>query len=275
MEESIPVGIGGVNLFLQAQTPYVARYLREKFEAFKFSGSPEATITVVTDPRLEAKPPEYLEVSKCGPRLQVESSLSRGALDLRTKKGSLVLASQGIENGLMNFLRNCFQWLLLDRGGFLLHSAGLLDEREAFLFFGASGSGKTTLAGQPSEAQVLNDEYVAVTVADGIATAWGTPFCGDMQDGKNTNARGKLKALLLLQHGERTYLEGLPPARALAELLHCIPVVTGQRSEADRILDLALRVLGSVPCYSMDFRPDVPYWREIHESCDHISPKER
>jgi len=96
-----------------------------------------------------------------------------------------------------------------------------------------------------------------------------------MQEGKNTGARGKLKTLLLLQHGETTCLEGLPPARALAELLHCIPVVTGQRSEADRILDLALRILGSVPCYSMDFRPDVPYWREIHESCDYISPKEQ
>ena len=121
---------------------------------------------------------------------------------------------------------------------------------------------------------MLNDEYVAVTIANGDVSAWGTPFWGDMKEGKNTQAGGKLKALLSLQPGGPSHLEELPPSRALAELLHCIPVVTGQRREADRILDLALGVLGSVPCYSLDFRPDVPYWREIHESCDHISSKE-
>ncbi len=275
MEESILIGIGGIGLCLQTRRPDVAQCLREKYEAFQFFGPPVAAVTVVTDPRLKAASPELMVVSESGTRLEVTSPASRGVLDLKTRKGSLVLASRNIENGSANFLRNCFQWLLLARGGFLLHSAGLLNGRAAYLFFGSSGSGKTPLARQSVGATVLNDEYVAVTIANGSVTAWGTPFWGDMQEGQNTSEGGELKALLRLRHGNEYRLESLAPSSALAELIHCIPIVTGKKSEADRILDLALSVLNSVPCYSMDFNPSVQCWRKIHECTENLSHENR
>jgi hypothetical protein len=275
MEESIRIGIGGIGLCLQTRRPDVAQCLKEKYEAFHFSGPPEAVVTVVTDPRLKAASPEHMLVSESGARLEVRSPASRGVLDLETRKGSLVLASRNIENGSANFLRNCFQWLLLARGGFLLHSAGFLNDASAYLFFGSSGSGKTTLARQFVAARVLNDELVAVTVDETNVTAWGTPFWGDMQEGENINDGGRLKALVQLQHGDNCHLEALPPSKSLAELLHCIPLVTGQKREADRILEVALRVLKLVPCYTMHFEPNVSYLKEIHGSFGHISHEVR
>ncbi len=275
MEESMLIGIGGVGLSLATREPGVAECLNRRYGAFPLCGPPLATVRVLADPSLRPVSPDCLEISGRGSRLWVESSTLKGRLDLKRKQGYLALAEEGIENGLTDFLRNSFQWLLLARGGCLLHGAGLLNNGAVYLFFGPSGSGKTTLARETAGARVLNDEYVAVTTAHGSVRAWGTPFWGDMEEGENTGKGGKLLALLRLRHGDGWRLEDLPPSRALADLVHCIPVVTGQKREADRILDLALSVLKRVPCYSMQFKSGVSHWREIPESFDDISQKKR
>lgn len=51
----------------------------------------------------------------------------------------------GFRMSLENFLRISSQLLLIERGAFLVHGAGIVHDGRCFLFFGPSGAGKSTV----------------------------------------------------------------------------------------------------------------------------------
>lgn len=80
-------------------------------------------------------------------------------------------------------LRVIYSLWLVKFGGFLLHAAGMKDDKGAYIFFGVSGSGKTTVARLSEDKVILSDELIAIRSINGSYQAYGTPFMGEFTSG--------------------------------------------------------------------------------------------
>ena len=145
-----------------------------------------------------------------------------------------------------NLLRVVVAYRLLETGGVLLHSAGVVDAGSAWVFVGRSGAGKTTLAGLSLAAgrSVLSDDLNAVVPFPGGARVAPVPFAGDHR-GTATDPV-PLGALCRLLQGPRTLLEPMSGAEALSALLAAAPFVNQDPHRLERLLDILEALCGSV-----------------------------
>lgn len=158
--------------------------------------------------------------------------------------------------GLVNLLMAALGWLLPNRGGALLHAAGVVVADRGFVLIGPEGAGKTTWAREAERggARVLSDDVVLVDGRGAVVEVVSAPFrANDFQPvGKG---RWPLAAILLAEHGPprlrsvpRLTLEG----RLAANLLYLTDAVVSD-PRVGRVLD---RLLDSVPARTLTFAPE-------------------
>jgi hypothetical protein len=178
-----------------------------------------------------------------------------------TLQADLWTASQGEAFGgvIENLLRVVAAYRLLETGGVLLHSAGVVDAGSAWVFVGRSGAGKTTLASSSRAAgrEILSDDLNAIVPAQGGSRVAPVPFAGDYR-GSATEPM-PLAALCRLLQGPRTLLEPMSGAEALSTLLSAAPFVNQDPHRLERLLDVLETLLASVPALratvALDDRP--------------------
>lgn len=108
--------------------------------------------------------------------------------------------------GLGDFLRAFISVVLIKRNGFLVHSSGVVEKGNAYLFLGPSGSGKTTVARLSYGRDVLSDETIAFSRKNGHWKAFATPFHGDFGRQDN-NSNAPIKAMFFLKKGKNSRTE--------------------------------------------------------------------
>lgn len=173
-----------------------------------------------------------------------EISFSRGdmnaVVDLKNKKAELL--TPPFVTSVDTFLRVCLTFLLLERGGFLLHSAGIISNGKGYGFFGPSGCGKTTLSEKFNENEILSDEVCAVTVErDGIF-AHGTPFWGDLaRRGGCFGAPVKfpLGGLFRIEKGVSFHCETMKMPERVRELLQSVIFYCASKNAVEEIFHIA------------------------------------
>jgi hypothetical protein len=124
-----------------------------------------------------------------------------------------------------NFFRTVVAYRLLERGGAVIHSAGVVDRDRAFIFYGHSGAGKTTLARRCQQAgrKVLSDDINALYLEAGAPVAAKMPFAGEFG---HSNERVGPFPLAGLHHIEQAPVDSwrpLSPAASVASLVSCAP----------------------------------------------------
>jgi hypothetical protein len=153
---------------------------------------------------------------------------------------------------------------LLEIGGVVLHSAGVVRNGAAFLFLGRSGAGKTTVArlSLAAGAEVLSDDLNALCLAralpgDGAAGAAGVtgvgagcvvvklPFTGDLGERRAVRPPVPLGALLRLEQDVADALAPLSRAETLGCLLTCAPFVNVDPYRRDRLQQVLLDLLAA------------------------------
>lgn len=155
-----------------------------------------------------------------------------------------------------SFLRVLLSSVLVQRGGFLLHAAGLMrGSTRGLALPGLSGSGKSTAARLcAGRFSVLNDELVALTPA-GPGNRWhvhGTPFWGGFK-GRGMNRRASLSGLCFLHKGSRFGLRVMAKNEALAGLLKCILFFDHSPGTVAQLFKSAGRCLARVPALRVTF----------------------
>lgn len=142
-------------------------------------------------------------------------------------------------------------------GGLHLHSSLALANGGAYVFVGHSGAGKSTIAGLAEEAGafVPADDRVLVMLGENEATAWGTPWHGDLP--RKSPAGGPVKAVYLLRQDTRDFVEPLTRGRAVKELY--ARLVQPRLSTHEVMLSLSHleRLTTLVPVETLHFRPTV------------------
>jgi hypothetical protein len=176
-----------------------------------------------------------------------------------------------------NFLRVLVAYRLLELGGAVLHSAGVVRDGAAFLFLGRSGAGKTTAArlSLARGAEVLSDDLNALAIggAGGAGGAGGCvvlklPFTGDLGERRALRPPVPLGGLLRLAQDSVDALAPLSRAETLACLLACAPFVNvdpHRRERLEQVL-LALAAAAAPRAFTLRFSLSGGFWSIIDKT---------
>ena len=162
----------------------------------------------------------------------------------------------------MNYARNLLTLMdleatLLDFGALILHASLIRWNGAGVVFCAPSGMGKSTQASlweQHEGADILNGDRAAIRQVDGGWTAYGLPYAGT--SGIYRNESAPLGSVVALRQAEENRIRRISGAEAFRYLY---PETMIHRWDADferRATDLLLRIMGDVPVYLLECRPD-------------------
>ena len=147
--------------------------------------------------------------------------------------------------------------ILLDHSGFLLHSSLIRYQNKAILFSAPCGVGKSTQAdlwNRFRSAEILNGDRAGVRFSNNFWCAYGMPFAGT--SGIYKNASAPIAAVVTLDQGPENQIHRLRPMEAIRRLLLECSCRRWDSEFMNRMLDLLLKFVCSVPVYHLVCRPD-------------------
>ena len=257
--------LGALHIDVTSADPALHRHFRSAYGAFT-DGQVAAghTLTARIDKQPGAAPVDNLFPAQFQDGiLRFASPAYNGYVDIASGQAACTLTTAQPLFAADYFLRVCLALLAFEAGGVLLHAAGVARRGRGYLFFGPSGSGKTTAARVSRDeagAAVLNDDLVVLLPQADRWRVQATPFTNPTQVPPLGDARAPLYAIYRLAHSPRVYTEPIVPALALAELLTCCPIVSGDPGRSDRLLARLERLIQSVPVQRLYLRPDASFW---------------
>jgi hypothetical protein len=187
----------------------------------------------------------------------------QGFIDEKAKRGYLRLSSAQPVEDIDYFLRVVLALLVHQAGGILMHTAAIVRNGRAYLFFGHSGSGKTTVC-RVSDAnyKILNDDLILLLPQGKSWLAHGTPFWNPTQT-KPTNQSAPVAGMYLLTQDTRVYVQELAPGKATAALISNVPVIPQDPVRSIPLLEALAQLHKNTPVYELHFLPDDSFWDVI------------
>ena len=152
--------------------------------------------------------------------------------------------------GAYNLLLSSYQFVAINTGALLTHSAAIMYNGEAILFCGVSGSGKSTQAAswiKYYDAKPINFDHPCIIWSDSIPIACGTPWGG--KEGFCTPVSAPIKAIVFVQKSEVSNVYELQKGEAFGRLVlnNALPQI---RPEMDsKLMTTIERLVQSVPVY--------------------------
>jgi hypothetical protein len=163
-----------------------------------------------------------------------------------------------------SLLRFLCSLLLLRQGGFMLHAAGVIQHRGAWVFCGPSDAGKTTIARLAGARRVLNDETVAIVKRGRGYVACATPFFGEggpvMAE---VQARASLKGMCFLHKAKHFAHQRLTACQAVGRAFSQVFLPKRDDTVVAGILEALADFAGRVPCYDLFFRAHPDLWEYL------------
>jgi hypothetical protein len=235
----ICIGVGGVKVGLSGVPSALAARVRRRYAQFLAGGTPDLVMELACGKDGEHRPTEMPLVERTGAHTySIQYGTLAAELDLAAGQARAEIPSSiWVVDSL---LRMTFGLLLLERGGLLLHSSGVLCGKRALVCFGPSGVGKTTIARSVSRAEVMCDEMIALVPDGSRIRAYGTPFHGDYRICAPLTA--PLGALVRLVQGSTDELSPLSPAAAAQALLNSMLFFCRDDRLAEAALSAAIAV---------------------------------
>jgi hypothetical protein len=149
-------------------------------------------------------------------------------------------------------------YALIERGGLLVHAAGVEFGCKAYALPGVSGAGKSTisrlLAKRGHGPSLLSDDRLALRPSPELMSAWGTPWPGDA--GAARNAGAPLAALLFLKQGETNEIRELSEPEAAKHLMPVSSVPWFDGLIVPQALETIESIVMQTPSYVFTFTPD-------------------
>ncbi len=255
--------IGGVVVALLCNDPPTLARLRRHYAAFLADAGckPLVVVNAFVDPSLPVQPVPRGEVYYNPAEQRLLMIGAEATLHLAQGAVQLWLAPGHILDNIEYTLRVVYALLAVQHGGLLLHAAGIVHQAQAYVFCGQSGSGKTTVARLAPPDAVLNDDLVLL-LPHGL-TDWqvhATPFSNPTQQPPAGRIAAPLARLLFLVQSPAVRLREVSPARALAELLAVVPVITSDATLGAQVMQIGGQLLASVAVHYLDFRPEPSFW---------------
>jgi hypothetical protein len=258
---SLVIEIGGMAVRVSTTDSDFLRMLQARYESF-VTESQKAEFDFDVDLIHAAADPKVdLRVNHHAGRWQLERGDFLAEWDQTSRRGRIRQTANPYSVDAV--LRILHSIVLVQQGGFLLHSASAIRNGKAFLFAGVSGAGKTTISRlAPADATLLTDEISYVRRQDQTYFAFGTPFTGELAKlGENCSAA--LAALYLLAQGPANRIEKVAAADAGRELLANMLFFAEDQALVHCAFKAACDFVDQIPAYRLTFVPDARVWEMI------------
>jgi hypothetical protein len=155
------------------------------------------------------------------------------------------------------------EWVA-ERGGFALHSAGVLRDGRAWIFAGPSRSGKTTAVALAAPAQSLGDDFGIVLPVGELWCTFALPF--DSAETVTVDPpRGSfpIAAVWRLRHAEATRVVPASGPLATAALMGCLAFPWAMPERSQELLDRVERLVGAGRFAEFEFTRDADVWSRL------------
>ena len=130
---------------------------------------------------------------------------------------------------------------------FLFHGSVIDVGGDAYIITANSGVGKTTHTGlwlsEFPDAKILNGDKPIIRIIDGVAYAFGTPWCG--KEGYGENGIALVRGFAFLERAEQNRAYPIKPEDAVVRFMSQIYRPKGEREMLSKTLLLANRVIKS------------------------------
>jgi hypothetical protein len=207
-----------------------------------------------------------------GLSLGIATPCYTGSIDVGSNQAQLTLASLQPLGDIDYFLRLVYALLIFREGGLLMHSAGIVRDDQAYLFFGHSGSGKTTVARLSTDALILNDDLLMLKPNHNRWQAHSTPFWNPTQVHSGGRHAAPIASMFRLIQDREVFVEAMSPAQATAELVSAIPIIPMDPASDAVLLDRLQQLLQAAPAYRLHFLPDASFWPVVTRVRQPVSP---
>lgn len=240
------ISIGGISLGLEVDGRSLRGIITDLCSIFVSPLPVEWRVVIVPEGASDGSGADYLADNE-GYRIRVDL-VAKSARILIRQRSALICA---------NALKNLCGFLLAERGGVLLHAAGILHRGKACLFIGPPGSGKSTVTALSSrEHAILSQEAIGVFEADSAFLACALPYAADCSYLRRSAGAHEVAGLFYLVQDKRNFLVPKRRSTMLADMAHAW-------ASGRTCLERAGRFVERVRCYDLHFVPDDSFWRCI------------
>ena len=184
---------------------------------------------------------------------QAEGNFSKGKVEATMAPG---FSGSG-------FIRTLLSLILLRKGGFLLHAAGLADGKKAYVFCGPTQSGKTTIASQLANGHtVLTDETLAIRRGKFGYRAYSTPFPGSLNR-VFVNQGASMDTLYFIRQGKEFSRHPLLPSEVVKRAFPQLICLERNTEGVEAAFEALTQFSHRIPCYDLSFRPTLELWSHL------------
>jgi hypothetical protein len=250
--------IAGFGLDFKSDSKGIISILRRRYAPFLGKSGRGLELSVSEGPNRREPFRPYVE-SAAG-RL----NLRRGDFSAEIFSGAGKASAAPNEQCLDAFLRSLISWRLIEAGGLMLHSAGLVRGGKAYVFFGKSGAGQSTLSrlALGAGAEVISDEMNLLRPGPRGWRVFGSPFWGEMRAG-GRQASWPLGGLFLLKKAGAAAVLPCSGGEAFRTMLRCLVNFSRSAEISAAALLAAGRLLAAVPARRLCFSKDSADFMEL------------
>lgn len=161
----------------------------------------------------------------------------------------------------------CLKLIAYD--AFLMHSAAIAVDGEAYLFAAKSGVGKTThmklwMEEFGDRAQVVNGDKPVYRYLDGVLYACGTPWQG--KEGLGNNIMVPVKAILFLERSTENRIRPMAQKEVIGRIFHQF-LMPRDEDDMNHFMHMIEKMLASVDCYLLQCNQEREAARVAYEGC--------
>lgn len=272
---TLPLNLAGWRIRLICSPPDLAERAAVRYASFATvatadpAGEEDWTVEVqaATSARPDGLPVPMLLAANLVPAEDaylLDAAGIHGRIVLKDRQALLQYNGADPLGQLEYFLRIVCALLAYHGGGLLIHAAGLRAGSAVHLFIGQSGSGKSTVVALSPGALALSDDLVLLRPAADGWQAYGTPFWNQATSERSgETASGPVAGIYKLVQDRNVFIEALPPAVAVAELLANCPVVNGVAADLPGLVSRCRTLARAMPVRALHFRKAPDFWQLI------------
>ncbi len=179
--------------------------------------------------------------------------------DRKVFKSDLTLVKREESRFLLYLLRAAYGMVAIHHKTVKIHASVTEKEGKALIFLGKSGTGKSTHSRLwkefvPGSSLLNDDEPIVRLLDDGSLRVYGAPWSGSTPCYRN--AWAEVSAFVHLYQSPENKLTRLKGVEAFASLFQSSALLRSDERGRQRAFDLITDILGRVPYYRLDNRPD-------------------
>jgi len=254
------MSVAGFGLNFKSDSTSIIKILRRRYAPFLGRSVRGLELEVSEGPNRREPFRPYVE-SAAG-RLKLRRGDFCAEILNRQRKGKASAAPN--EQCLDAFLRSLISRRLLDSGGLMLHSAGIVLGGKAYVFPGKSGAGKSTLSrlALGAGAEVISDEINLLRPGPRGWVAYGSPFWGEMRAG-GRQASWPLGGIFLLKKAGTSSVLPCSGGEPFRSVLRCVVNFSRSAEVAAAALAAAGRLLAVTQTRKLEFSKDNADFMEL------------